>query len=104
MGIEEANELERRNVRVSREHVLEGWELSVAGHLQELVAECGVHILTLVVHTPVLLALMEEFLLVEGDCTHQDGGSSTGVSQAEKGYRDDKRVLHRCQDEAKGLF
>ena len=78
--------------------MFEGRELGVLKCCQQLISECGVNVLTVIVLTTLLHALPNEFLIIEGVCKRWDGGRSTRVGQEDKGDWDDKRVLRRRQD------
>ena len=54
--------------------MLEGGEVGLVKHCQEMVAEGGAQILTLIVMVMVFLVLPEEFLLFKGVCLRWDGG------------------------------
>ena len=86
------------HARVARKPMLEGGNVGVLEFRQELVAEGGVDVTTLVVLLPLFRVLSYELLLVEGGFPRKNGGHSTGVSRADEGDLADKRIL-RCRQE-----
>ena len=90
--------MQRCDHRVSFERVFEGRELGVLKCCQQLISECGVNVLKVIVLTTLLHALPNEFLIIEGVCKRWDSGRSTRVGQEDKGDWDDKHVLRRRQE------
>ena len=78
-----AEESEHGCYRVAREGVLEGREVCVTKHSQQLIAECSVDVTTFVVLFTLFGVLAEERLLIEWGCPLRDGGRATGVGQAD---------------------
>ena len=96
-----AEELRRCEHGVICERDLEGGAVGVLECSQQLIAGCGVDVSTLIVLTTLIRVLSDNLLLVEGLCTHRDGGNSTGVVRADKGGLDDRRILHCRQYDPK---
>ena len=69
MAVDVADELQRRDCGLYREHGLEGGEVGVLKCYQELITECGVDVTTIVVLTTLICVLPDDFLLVKGGCT-----------------------------------
>ena len=98
VGVELDNELQPCDHRVSCERVFEGRDLGVLKCCQQLILECGVNILTVIILTTLLHVLPNEFLNIEGVCKCWDGRRSTRFGQEDKVDWADKRVLRRRQD------
>ena len=60
MAIYMDRKVKRRGCGVTREHVLEGGDVGVLECSQQLIAECGVDISTLIVSTTLLHVLSDE--------------------------------------------
>ena len=82
--IEVAEEGQRGGSGVVGEHVLEGGEVSVLKHLEELVAECSVNITTLVVFSTLFGMLAEERLLGKGGSPQRYDGCTPWVGRADE--------------------
>ena len=101
MAIQVDKDFKRRCHGVTCERVIEGGELGVLKFSQQLIAEYGFDVATLVILTTFLRVLSDELLLVEGGCPRRDGGRSTGVGQADEGGLNEERALRRRQDDPK---
>ena len=63
-----------------------------------MVAEVSVDVITLILLLTLFHVIYDGLLLVEGVCSHQDGGFLTGVGQAEEGDLVDEKILCCRQD------
>ena len=84
---------------VAGERVLEGGEVSVLEHLEDLVAEGSVNVATFVVLSTLFSMLAEERVLVEGSCLLWDAGCATWVGRADEGVFGDKGILCCREDD-----
>ena len=80
VDIKLAEQWNHRYREVSHGYVLEGGESGVLEFCHELISDCSVDVLTLVVLTMLLRILPGEFPIVKGFFTCRDGWRSTGFS------------------------
>ena len=85
--------------RVAGERVLEGGEVNVLGHLEELVVEGRVNVTTFVVLSTLFGVLAEERLLVKEGCPLRDAGCATWIGWSDEGISGDKSVICCREDE-----
>ena len=100
VAVEVGNQVQLCDGVVSPERVLVGGKLGSVKNHQDMVAQGEIHIPALVVMVTVFLILLEQSLLVKGGRPLRYGKFSTEVVWADEWNNDEKRILHRLQDEA----
>ena len=63
--------------------MIEGGEEDVLKFSQQIIKECGVNVLTLILMVKFVCVLLNEFFLVKGGHPHPNGGRLTKVGQTD---------------------